>query len=324
MTYAGIARQVRETYLYQNNERTHIELENNQGPNRLPDIPEEGESRMESRSEWELLYWSESDDKETQKPLNTGTIGSNLTTNLSETTPTPENHWDLATQLAAIRLDKKRGESSTQNIERNASRPKDITRKLPKPLVVQATINGKEVRALIDTGSLGDFISTTAVDQLKLEREALAKPIGLQMAVAGSRSSINFSVTARLGYQGIDENRQFDYSVILSFSPPTVSIGCTKARPIQRDTSLVIESLATELYEEAIEERREALRKYSADLYPTKKYHTRRVQCPKPLKEQFDEKFSAYLNIGRWGFRPGINAIPMLIMMKKSKDGKTA
>ncbi|KAG9122923.1 hypothetical protein FRC07_000497, partial [Ceratobasidium sp. 392] len=57
---------------------------------------------------------------------------------------------------------------------------------------------------------------------------------------------------------------------------------------------------------------------------PTEKYHTRRVQCPKPLKEQFDEKFSAHLNTGHWEFRPGINAIPMLIMMKKSKDGKTA
>ncbi|KAG8780788.1 hypothetical protein FRC12_022599 [Ceratobasidium sp. 428] len=40
---------------------------------------------------------------------------------------------------------------------------------------------------------------------------------------------------------------------------------------------------------------------------PTKKYHT-----------------SAYLNTGRWEFCPGINAIPMLIMMKKSKDGKMA
>ncbi|KAG9087113.1 hypothetical protein FRC07_012906 [Ceratobasidium sp. 392] len=201
MTYAEIAKQC--------DERARIELENNQGPNRLPDIPEESESRIESGSEWELPYWSKSDE-ETQRPVNTGTLGNNLSTNLSDTMPIPKRHWDLSTQLAAMRLDKKNGESSTRNVKRNAARPKDITRKLPKPLVVQATINGKPVRALIDTGSLGDFISTTAVDQLKLEREALAKPIGLQMAVAGSRSSINFSASARLGYQGIDEDRHFD------------------------------------------------------------------------------------------------------------------
>ncbi|KAG8689330.1 hypothetical protein FRC09_012471 [Ceratobasidium sp. 395] len=210
MTYVDIAKQVRETYLYENDERTRIELENNQGPNRLPDIPKEGKSRIESGGERELPYWSESGNKETQIPLGTGTLGRDLSTNLSETMPIPERHWDLSTQLAAMRLDKKNGESSTRNVEQNAAQPKDITRKLPKPLVIQAMINRKPVRALIDSGSLGDFISTTAVNQLKLEREALTKPIGLQMAVAGSRSSINLSVSARLRYQGIDEDCCFD------------------------------------------------------------------------------------------------------------------
>ncbi|KAG8693823.1 hypothetical protein FRC09_010274 [Ceratobasidium sp. 395] len=260
MTYADIAKQVRETYLYENDERTC-------------------ELRIESGGERELPYWSESGNKETQIPLGTGTLGRDLSKNLSETMPIPERHWDLSMQLAAMRLDKKN------------ARPKDITCKLPKPLVIQAMINGKPVRALIDSGSLGDFISTTAVDQLKLEHEALTKPIGLQMAVAGSKSSINFSDAQK--------------------------------RDLFNGTH------STELYEEAIKERREALRRYGADLCksmaetplplfrainhtiplidPTKKYHT-----------------SAYLNTGRWEFCPGINAIPMLIMMKKSKDGKMA
>ncbi|KAG8699915.1 hypothetical protein FRC08_005038 [Ceratobasidium sp. 394] len=338
MTYAEIAQQVREMYLDMEKERTRIEKENNQT---LPTIPEEGDMTIPT-DEWEIPYWSESEE-ETQKP----------------TTHT------LETQLNALRIGDKKGEGSKARvIERNAAKPKDVTRKLPKPLVVEAKIDGNNVRALIDTGSLGDFISSTVVDQLKLKHEVLAKPIGLQMAVTGSRSSITRSVTARLGFQGIDEDRRFDvinidnydlilgtpflyqYEVIVSFNPPTVSVGSRRAQPIQCESAIVIESLATQLFEEKIEERREALRAYGADLCKsmaetalppfrainhtipiideTKRYSVRRVQCPKPLQSLFDEKFAAYLNTGRWEHRPGVNAIPMLIMMKKSKDGKVA
>ncbi|KAG8734303.1 hypothetical protein FRC10_011771 [Ceratobasidium sp. 414] len=338
MSYAEIAQQVRETYLEIERERTRIEQENNQT---LLTVPEEGDM-MNPNDEWEFPEWSESDE-ETLKP---------------ETA-------DINVQLNALRIgEKKRGETSTRTVERNASRPKDITRKLPKPLVVEASIDGQKVRALIDTGSLGDFISTTVVDQLKLKRETLAKPIGLQMAVTGSRSTINHSVTARLAYQGIDENHRFDvinidnydlilgtpflyqYEVIVSFKPPTVSIGSRRAQPIHNESALVIESLATQLFKEKIEERREALWAYSADLCKsmaetplppfrainhtipiideTKRYNVRRVQCPKPLQSLFDKKFAAYHNTGRWEHKPGINAIPMLIMMKKAKDGKVA
>lgn len=66
-------------------------------------------------------------------------------------------------------------------------------RLVAKPLVVVVTVNGHPVRALVDSGSLGDLISTAVADQLALQREELAEPITLQLAVQGSRSKINHS-----------------------------------------------------------------------------------------------------------------------------------
>ncbi|KAF8610062.1 hypothetical protein BDV93DRAFT_430586, partial [Ceratobasidium sp. AG-I] len=220
-------------------------------------------------------------------------------------------------------------------MERNASRPKDIERRYPKPLVVEVKVNGQQVRALLDSGSLGDFISTTVTDQLKLQRETLAKPIGLQMAVAGSRSSINHSVLVQFGYQNIDCMRRFDvinidkydmilgtpflfqHRVILSMNPPSVAVGSTTALPISGDQLLEISSLATDLYEIEIEKCREQLRVGAADLCKSmdqtelppfrainhtiplidegKQYRTRTVRCPKPLQEVYERKVKAYI-----------------------------
>ncbi|KAG8739730.1 hypothetical protein FRC10_005227 [Ceratobasidium sp. 414] len=72
--------------------------------------------------EWEFPEWRESE----EKTLKTETA-------------------DISTQLNAMRIgDKKRVEPSTKVVERNAVKPKDITRKLPKLLVMEATIDGHE------------------------------------------------------------------------------------------------------------------------------------------------------------------------------------
>lgn len=321
ITYREIAKQVRETYLTWAKRRDEKDAENN------------------------VVEWSESDEVKED-----------------------ESEWseveDTRIQLNAIGLKGKKQPEGRQVTERNASRPKDITRRMPKLIVVEAKINGHEVRVLLDSGSLGDFITTTVVDQLRIPREPLAKAIGLQMAVTGSRSMINYSVTARLQYQTIDSMRRFDvinldkydmilgtpflyqHRVILSFNPPEVSINSPDPLPIQGETVLEIESRAAELFEEAAEECREALRRYGADLCKTmaetsmppfrainhtialidrkKRYKLRMVHCPKPLQPQWSEKSDAYIATGRWEYRPSSNAVPMLILMKKSKDGKTS
>ena len=73
----------------------------------------------------------------------------------------------------------------------------------------------------MDSGSLGDFIASTLVDQLRIKRTLFEKSIGLQLAVQGSRSKINASVEVDLVYHGIIETQCFDvanlndYDVIL-------------------------------------------------------------------------------------------------------------
>ncbi len=68
-------------------------------------------------------------------------------------------------------------------------------------LIIVVKVNKHLCRALIDTGSIGDFISTTIVDQLGLKRIVFAVPLPLQMAVQDSRSKINCRVHCNSEYQ---------------------------------------------------------------------------------------------------------------------------
>jgi len=77
-------------------------------------------------------------------------------------------------------------------------------------IVVPVKINGHTIRALLDSGSMADFISTTVADQLKLPKEVYQRPLSVQLAVHGSRSKINCGTTVRLQYQTIDCDRTFD------------------------------------------------------------------------------------------------------------------
>ena len=54
-------------------------------------------------------------------------------------------------------------------IQRNAAVAKDLTRTVPRPIVVTVKIDGHPARALLDSGSLGDFLSSTLADQLKVK-----------------------------------------------------------------------------------------------------------------------------------------------------------
>jgi hypothetical protein len=64
---------------------------------------------------------------------------------------------------------KQRFTDTVGSIERTAMRLKDFKRRLPRPIVIEVMINGQAVRALLDTGSMADFVSTKLVDQLKLK-----------------------------------------------------------------------------------------------------------------------------------------------------------
>ncbi|THV04528.1 hypothetical protein K435DRAFT_621235, partial [Dendrothele bispora CBS 962.96] len=64
--------------------------------------------------------------------------------------------------------------------------------------VVVVNIAGKPVRVLLDTGSLGDFMSSALADQLKVKRITLEKPIQFHLAVQDSQSKINTGTVATL------------------------------------------------------------------------------------------------------------------------------
>jgi hypothetical protein len=109
-------------------------------------------------------------------------------------------------ELNGIQVDK----NKYPTLQRNAAQVKGNQRILPKPIVVKVTVNGHPARALLDSGSLGDFMSSTLADQLGIKKTTLDVPLALQLAVQGSRSKVNTVVTAQLQYQSINESRTFD------------------------------------------------------------------------------------------------------------------
>ncbi|KAG6886499.1 hypothetical protein C0992_003703 [Termitomyces sp. T32_za158] len=96
------------------------------------------------------------------------------------------------------------------SIQRNTAHVKDPAQKVPKPLVIVVKINGEPARVLIDSGSLGDFLSSMIAQQLQIKKKELTSPVLVQLAVQGSCSRINFGATARFQYQNISEDRYFD------------------------------------------------------------------------------------------------------------------
>jgi hypothetical protein len=105
----------------------------------------------------------------------------------------------------------------------HTSRPKLTGHLTPRSLVVVVLINDLPCHALLDSGSLMDFVSTTVVDQLKLKFDLLEKPIPLQLVVSSSRSIVKATTTVDLKYQDISGPRTLDianleaYDIILDF-----------------------------------------------------------------------------------------------------------
>ena len=273
--------------------------------------------------------------------------------------------WSL--MLNSVRTAGRHGPKKSQEtsadtipaVERTAMKPKDFNRIIPKPVIVLVQINGHRARALLDTGSMADFMSTTLVDQLGLKTEVLAKPLALQLAVHGSRSKINHSVTVDFAYQEIKCPRRFDvanldnydlilgtlflfqHQVAIGLNPPRVSIGSPVPVDIRGEDTTVVTSAAADLLDDELEKLREQLRAEAADLcqdgataelpplreinHPiplideSKIYSWRPSKCPEALKPVWATKKRAYLASGRWQMASGVNASPMLILKKPSK-----
>ena len=149
-------------------------------------------------------------------------------------------------------------------IQQNAAQVKGRQRVLPKPVVVKVLINDHPAQALLDSGSLEDYMSSMLADQLGMKKQTLDTLLALQLVVQGSCSKINTITTVRLQYQQINEEHTFDivninnynlilgtlwmhqHQVCLDFNLARILIGSDEALPLQsgEDTKLMVHSLS--------------------------------------------------------------------------------
>ena len=245
-------------------------------------------------------------------------------------------------------------------LQHNSAVVKDFKRVIPKPVVVVVQINGHPARALIDSGSLADFMSTTLAEQLDVPWIELTKPLTIQLAAQGSRSKVNYGTKVQFAYQDIQMERYFDimnvqnydlilgtlflfqHKVMIGLNGSRVVIGSKEPLPIKGDQVQVLESCAAEVLEEQISEVRQQLYELAkllctkaseTELLPLrainhqipiidheKVYPWRPSRCPEALRSQWVEKRRAYLETCRWRVTTNGNTVPMLFIKKIGSD----
>ncbi|KAI0074477.1 hypothetical protein K474DRAFT_1601376, partial [Panus rudis PR-1116 ss-1] len=147
-------------------------------------------------------------------------------------------------------------------IQRNSGATRDFRRLIPEPAVVVVRVNDQPARALLDSGSLADFMSAKLAHQLGIKTFELEKPLPVHLAVQGSRAKVNLGCKANISYQNVSGARYFDiinllnYDLILGtpfmfqhritvgFNPTTVVVGSATAQPIEGKHVRVLESRA--------------------------------------------------------------------------------
>ena len=98
---------------------------------------------------------------------------------------------------------------------------KDFKRCIPCPIIITVKINRELARAMIDSGSLVDFMSTKFADQIGIRKIALAKLLPIQLTVQESRSKVNYCTNVKIQYGEINSIQHFDimnldnYNIIL-------------------------------------------------------------------------------------------------------------
>ncbi|KAJ8689423.1 hypothetical protein PTI98_012326 [Pleurotus ostreatus] len=160
---------------------------------------------------------------------------------------------EFGDMIAVIELNGQQVQRGTYpSLQRNAAMAKDPSRAVPKPLVVTVKINGHPARALLDSGSLGDFLSTTIVDQLHLKKVQLQTPLALQLAVQGSHSRINFGCWATLEYQDSTAERYFDVANIANYD---IILGSTFPLPMKGPEVTTLASRSMSIVENILKAR---------------------------------------------------------------------
>ena len=248
------------------------------------------------------------------------------------------------------------------SIQRNSMARHNPVQVIPKPIVVVVKINGHPARALVDSGSLGDFMSSTLAEQLHVEKDEFEAPVMVQLAVQGSRSKSNYNAKVQFEYQMINEKRNFDvinltnydlilgtpwmyqHQVSIGLHPIHVIIGSNEPLPMKGPAVAKLSTGAMTMVQENLQCIREDLVEYAkplcidektAPLPPLRKinhripiidsnkaYKYRPSHCPDALKPLWNEKRDAYLKSGRWHPTTSFNTTPMLFLRKPGKPGE--
>src|ERR1700710_1501827 len=179
-----------------------------------------------------------------------------------------------------------------RTLQRHAARPKSSGRLLPRSLVVIVLINDRPCRALLDSGSLTDFISTTVVDQLKLKFDLLDKPIPLQLAVSGSRSVVKIRSIDPLPIRGA-------HAQVLELRGSGPDLDVIEA--YREELRLYAKSICKEASETPLPPLREI--NHTIPLIDENQvYSWRQSRCPEALRPLWREKREDYIRTGRWEF----------------------
>ncbi|KIJ25791.1 hypothetical protein M422DRAFT_273200 [Sphaerobolus stellatus SS14] len=159
-------------------------------------------------------------------------------------------------------------------LQRTSAVLKYFERKTSKPIIIEVFINGKPAKALLDTGSMADFISIKLVDQLRIKKTILAKPLEVQLAVADSQSKINCEVKVDFKYQEIDIEKIFDvanldsydlilatpffyqHKILVGLNPTRIAMRSVDPQPIREPDVSTIGSMASDIFENEVDKLR--------------------------------------------------------------------
>lgn len=194
------------------------------------------------------------------------------------------NGYVLTPEYHTIELNAAMTQAPISTITRTAVVPKDFKRVIPEPIVVVIHINGQPTRALIDSGSLAEFMSTKLAHQLDVKPFELEKPLPVQLAVQGSRTKINYGCNVHVAYQSISETQYFDianllsydlilgtpflyqHKVTLGFNPTSVLVDSPDVLPMRGKGIRILASRAADLFADSLEQTRCHLRSYAAPI----------------------------------------------------------
>ena len=79
-----------------------------------------------------------------------------------------------------------------------------------QPISIFWEIGGIKAHCLIDSGCKGIMISPNFIRAAKIEPFPLDKPIGIQLAITGSKSVINYGMNMTIKYEGREVKEYFD------------------------------------------------------------------------------------------------------------------